>query len=164
MYTDNAYVDGKVLQGTLNVIGRLPMTPEKRLKAVLQSWVEVRENIDDPVFYPIDTRAEGILDGDEPKDLEFRVPAKEPSASPQSSKEKQLEIVEGTEKQFELEPPRYSKSDNRSVTPKIVKPPPSLRRTTSGIYMIERASDVVRDDSTIEKMGKIYARRMSREK
>ncbi|MQM13293.1 hypothetical protein Taro_046217 [Colocasia esculenta] len=96
MYADNAHVDGEVLQGTLNVIGRLSMTPEKRLKSEfqlrdkrqaddttgqidvdalfdddnpLQSWVEVREEIDDPIFDPTDTTwAEGILDGDEPRD------------------------------------------------------------------------------------------------
>ncbi|MQM18188.1 hypothetical protein Taro_051177 [Colocasia esculenta] len=34
--SNNAHVDSKGLQGTLNVIGRLSMTPEKRLEAELQ--------------------------------------------------------------------------------------------------------------------------------
>ncbi|MQL79520.1 hypothetical protein Taro_011967, partial [Colocasia esculenta] len=37
MYADNAHVDGEVLQDTLNVIGHLSMTPEKRLEAELQN-------------------------------------------------------------------------------------------------------------------------------
>ena len=36
MYADNAHVDNEVLQGTLNVIGRLSMTVEKRLEVELQ--------------------------------------------------------------------------------------------------------------------------------
>ncbi|MQL74212.1 hypothetical protein Taro_006548, partial [Colocasia esculenta] len=91
-------------------------------------------------------------DGDEPRDLEFKVPAKRPRES--SSKGKQPEIVEDTEEQFE--PARYSESDSRSVTPRMVKPPPSLRRTVSGIYMTERANVVARDDQAIEKMKQIY--------
>ncbi|MQL77498.1 hypothetical protein Taro_009905 [Colocasia esculenta] len=79
-----------------------------------------------------------------------------------SSKEKQSEIVEDTEEQFE--PARYSESDSRSVTPRTVKPPPSLRRTVSGIYMTERANVVARDDLAIEKMKQIYVRRTPREK
>ncbi|MQL71227.1 hypothetical protein Taro_003545 [Colocasia esculenta] len=35
-YADNANVDGEVLQCTLNVIGHLSLTPEKRLEAQLQ--------------------------------------------------------------------------------------------------------------------------------
>ncbi|MQL97743.1 hypothetical protein Taro_030446, partial [Colocasia esculenta] len=37
MYADNAHVDSEVLQGTLNIIGSLSMTLEKRLKAELQN-------------------------------------------------------------------------------------------------------------------------------
>ncbi|MQL83089.1 hypothetical protein Taro_015582 [Colocasia esculenta] len=114
------------------------------------------EDIDDPVFDPTNTTwAEGILDGDEPRDPEFRVPAKRPRES--LSKGKQPEIVEDTEEQ--LEPARYSESDSRLVTPRMVKPPPSLRRTMSGIYMTERANVVARDDPAIEKMRQIYVRR-----
>ncbi|MQL78402.1 hypothetical protein Taro_010836 [Colocasia esculenta] len=36
MYANNGHVDGEVLQGTLNVIGCLSMSPEKRLEAELQ--------------------------------------------------------------------------------------------------------------------------------
>ncbi|MQL74216.1 hypothetical protein Taro_006560 [Colocasia esculenta] len=123
---------------------------------LLEESVQVREDIDDPVFDPTDTTwAEGILDGDEPRDPEFRVPAKRPRES--LSKEKQPEIVEDTEEQ--LEPARYSESDSRPVTPRMVKPPPSLRRTMSGIYMTERANAVARDDPAIEKMKQIYVRR-----
>ncbi|MQM05077.1 hypothetical protein Taro_037881, partial [Colocasia esculenta] len=149
MYADNAHVDGEVLQGTLNVIGHLSMTPEKRLEVELQ----VQEKIDDPIFDPTDTTwAEEILDADEPRDQKFKVPVKRPRES--SSKGKQRAIIEDTEKH--LEPPRYSKSDSRLVTPRMVKPPPSLRRTVSEIYMTERASATARDDSKIEKMSKIY--------
>ncbi|MQL82822.1 hypothetical protein Taro_015292 [Colocasia esculenta] len=124
----------------------------------LQYWVEVREEIDDPVFKPTDTTwAEGILDEDEPRDSEFRVPTKRPRASPPSSKRKQPEIVEDTGEQSEFELARYSKSNSRSVTPRMVKPPPSLR-TTSEIYMTQRASVVARDDPSIEKMKQIYLR------
>ncbi|MQM12511.1 hypothetical protein Taro_045430 [Colocasia esculenta] len=92
MYADDAHVDSEVLHGTLNVIGRLFMTLEKRLEVELQ----VREDIDDPIFDFTDTMwAEGILYGDEPRDLEFKVPAKRPRES--SSKGKQPEIVEDTE-------------------------------------------------------------------
>ncbi|MQM07545.1 hypothetical protein Taro_040389 [Colocasia esculenta] len=39
MYADNAHVDGEVLQGTLNVIGRLSMTPEKRwMQYRMRTW------------------------------------------------------------------------------------------------------------------------------
>ncbi|MQM12990.1 hypothetical protein Taro_045910 [Colocasia esculenta] len=180
MYGDSANVDDEVLQGTLNVIGRLSLTPEKRLEAelqlrekrqaddttgqidvdalfdndnLLQSWVEVREEIDDPIFNPADTTwVEGILEGDEPRDPEFKVSVKRPKES--SSKGKQLEIVEDTEEQ--LEPTRYSKSDSRPVTPRMVKPPPSLRRTLSGIYMTKRANATARNDLTIEKKRQIY--------
>ncbi|MQL73146.1 hypothetical protein Taro_005487 [Colocasia esculenta] len=38
----------------------------------------------------------------------------------------------------------------------MVKPPPSLRRTISRIYMTERTSAAARDDPTIEKMRQIY--------
>ncbi|MQL83088.1 hypothetical protein Taro_015583 [Colocasia esculenta] len=200
MYANNAHVDNEVLQGTLNVIGRLSMASEKRLEAELQmhayrmgtgtysdtqlqcavgrvspaEWwimvqnrdlgsnalafiaIRIREDIDDPVFDPTDTTwAEGILDGDEPRDPEFRVPVKRPRES--LSKGKQPEIVEDTEEQ--LEPARYSESDSRPVTSRLVKPPPSLRRTMSGIYMTERANAVARDDPTIEKMRQIYVRR-----
>ncbi|MQL83307.1 hypothetical protein Taro_015785 [Colocasia esculenta] len=72
------------------------------------------------------------------------------------SLEKQPEIVEDTEEQ--LEPARYSESDSRPVTPRMVKPPPSLRRTMSGIYMTERANAVARDDPAIEKMKQIYGK------
>ncbi|MQM23775.1 hypothetical protein Taro_056844 [Colocasia esculenta] len=100
MYADNAHVDSEVLHGTLNVIGHLSMTPKKRLEAELQ----VREDIDDPIFDPTNTTwVEGILDGDEPRDPKFKVLAKRPTES--SSKGKQPEIVEDTEEQFE--PARY---------------------------------------------------------
>ncbi|MQM18189.1 hypothetical protein Taro_051174 [Colocasia esculenta] len=47
----------------------------------------------------------------------------------------------------------------------MVKPPPSLRRAVSGIYMTERASVATRDDPpAIEKMKQIYVRRTPREK
>ncbi|MQL78363.1 hypothetical protein Taro_010794 [Colocasia esculenta] len=94
--------------------------------------IQVREDINDLNFDPTNTTwAEGILDGDEPRDPEFKVPAKRQRES--SSKGKQLEIVEDTKEQFE--PTRYSESDNRSVTPRMVKPPPSLRRIVSEIYI-----------------------------
>ncbi|MQL77204.1 hypothetical protein Taro_009611 [Colocasia esculenta] len=41
MYADNAHVDSEVLQHTLNVIGHLSMTPEKRLEAELQVNKEI---------------------------------------------------------------------------------------------------------------------------
>ncbi|MQM16320.1 hypothetical protein Taro_049279, partial [Colocasia esculenta] len=98
--------------------------------------------------------AEGISDGDEPRDPEFKVPTKKPRES--SSKGKQPKIVENTDEQFE--PARYSESDSRPVTPRMVKPPPLLRRTVSGIYMTERANTAARADPgpAIEKMKQIY--------
>ncbi|MQM16552.1 hypothetical protein Taro_049511 [Colocasia esculenta] len=118
----------------------------------LQSWAEVREEIDDPIFDPTNTtRVERILDGDEQTNPEFSVSVKRPRVSPQSLKGQQLEMVKDTEEQPKLEPTRYSKSDNRSVTPRMVKPPPSLKRATSKIYMIERASTTARDNPAMEK-------------
>ncbi|MQL75736.1 hypothetical protein Taro_008121, partial [Colocasia esculenta] len=147
MYADNAHVDNEVLQGTLNVIGRLSMTSEKRLEAELQMHAyRMRTGT-----YS-DTQLQYVVGRVSP---EFRVPAKRPRES--LAKEKQPEIVEDTEEQ--LEPARYSESDSRPVTPRMVKPPPSLRRTMSGIYMTERANAVARDDPAIEKMRQIYVRR-----
>ncbi|MQL90757.1 hypothetical protein Taro_023348 [Colocasia esculenta] len=91
MYADNAHIDSEMLQGTLNVIGRLSMTPKKRLDAEVQ----VQEDIDGPIFDPTDTTwAERILDEDEPRDPEFKVLVKRPRES--SSKGKQPKIVEDT--------------------------------------------------------------------
>ncbi|MQL90937.1 hypothetical protein Taro_023536 [Colocasia esculenta] len=132
MYADNAHVDNEVLQGTLNVIGRLSMTSEKRLEAELQ-------------MHAYRMRTGTYSD----TQLQYAVGRVSP--------EKQPEIVEDTEEQ--LEPARYSESDSRPVTPRMVKPPPSLRRTMLGIYMTERANAVARDDSAIEKMKQIYVRR-----
>ncbi|MQL88978.1 hypothetical protein Taro_021547 [Colocasia esculenta] len=121
----------------------------------------VREDIDDPIFDPSDTTwAEEILDEDEPRDPEFKVPAERPRES--SSKGKQPEIVEDTKEQFE--PARYSKSNIRPVSLRMVKPPPSLRRTVSGIYMTERANVTARDGPAIEKMKQMYERRTPWEK
>ncbi|MQL99711.1 hypothetical protein Taro_032438 [Colocasia esculenta] len=132
MYDDNAHVDNEVLQGTLNVIGRLSMTSEKRLEAELQ-------------MHAYRMRTGTYSD----TQLQYAVGRVSPG--------KQPEIVEDTEQQ--LEPARYSESDSRPVTPRMVKPPPSLRRTMSGIYMTERANAVARDDPAIEKMRQIYVRR-----
>ncbi|MQM16703.1 hypothetical protein Taro_049662 [Colocasia esculenta] len=106
----------------------------------------------------------GRVNPDEPRDPEFRVPTKRPRASPPSSKGKQPENVENIEEQSELELAQYSKSDSRPITPTMVKPPPSLRRTTSGIYITKRASATARDDLAFEKIRQIYVRRMPRGK
>ncbi|MQM21206.1 hypothetical protein Taro_054242 [Colocasia esculenta] len=105
MSADNAHVDSEVLYGTLNVIGRLSMTPEKRLEGELQRDA-----------YRMRTR---------------------------TYSDSQLQYVVG----------RVSpESDSRPISPRMVKPPPSLRRIVSGIYMTERTNAAARDDPTIEKM------------
>ncbi|MQL96129.1 hypothetical protein Taro_028806 [Colocasia esculenta] len=65
-------------------------------------------------------------------------------------------FVDDTEQQFEIKPARYPESDNRPASPRLVKPPPSLRRSASVHEMTERMSVAAREDPTIEQMKQVY--------
>ncbi|MQL82610.1 hypothetical protein Taro_015118 [Colocasia esculenta] len=93
---------------------------------------------------------EGILDGHELRDSEFKVPTKRPRGSPFGH------YVEDIEEQPEFEPTQFSKSDNRPITPKMVKPPPSFRRSTLAHEMTKRTSAAASEDPTIERLKQIY--------
>ncbi|MQL84604.1 hypothetical protein Taro_017111 [Colocasia esculenta] len=108
-YSDSPRNDGKVLQGTINVISRLSRSTDERIDAMMEqrfaerealsppidvdelldeehplnAWVETRQERDVPEFNPRNCSwAEGELDGVEARDPELRV-SEDPPLFPQ---------------------------------------------------------------------------------